>query len=56
MGQILSYMGSLQGKGEKSVRGILIANDFHPNLELAAKAVPNVSLVAYSFEFAFTER
>ena len=56
MGQILSYMGSVCDDPQRPVRGILIANDFHPKLELAARAVPNVSLVAYSIEFAFQPR
>ena len=56
MGQILSYMGSVSGEPQQSVRGILIANDFHPRLVLAAKAVPNVSLMAYSFQFSFQKR
>lgn len=56
MGQILSYMGSVGGEPQQPVRGILIANDFHPRLVLAAKAVPNVSLMAYSFQFSFQKR
>ncbi len=57
MGQILSYMGSVREEDpSQRVRGILIANDFHPKLELAAKAVPNVELVAYSFKFDFEPR
>ncbi len=56
IGQILSYMGTVSDDPTQPVRGILIANDFHPKLEFAVKAVPNVSLVAYSIEFAFQPR
>ena len=56
MGQILSYMGSVSDEPQPPVRGILIANDFHPRLVLAAKAVSNVSLTAYSFQFSFQKR
>ncbi len=56
LAQLLSYMGSKDLPVESGVRGILIANAFHPRLVIAAKAVPNVSLVAYSFQFAFDEQ
>ena len=53
MGQILSYMGSLPDDPEQPVRGILVANKFHRKLVFAAKAVSNVKLVKYSFDFKF---
>lgn len=56
MGQILSYMGSVKDDPEQPVRGILVANEFHDRLILAAKAVPNVSLVAYAINFSFQQR
>lgn len=56
IGQLLSYMGSEIGDPSRPVRGILVANDFHPRVVMAAKAVPNLSLMAYSFKFAFSER
>ena len=56
MGQILSYMGSVTDDPGQPVRGVLVANEFHDRLILAAKAVPNVSLVAYSIQFAFQRR
>ena len=56
IGQLLSYMGSVNSVSNRPVRGILVANDFHPRLVMAAKAVPNLSLVAYSFLFTFSER
>ena len=56
IGQLLSYMGSASSDSNRPVRGILVANEFHPRLVVAARAVPNFSLVAYSFQFSFTER
>ena len=53
--QLLSYMGSIDTEG-KPVRGILVAHDFHPRLVMAARAVPNISLKAYSFQFSFEDR
>ena len=56
IGQLLSYMGSTHSDSNRPIRGILVANDFHPRLVMAAKAVPNLSLMAYSFQFSFSER
>ena len=56
IGQLLSYMGSANSDSNRSVRGILVANDFHPRLVVAARAVPNLALIAYSFQFSFSER
>ena len=53
--QVLSYMGSIDAEG-RPVRGILVAHDFHERVVHAAKAVPNLSLKAYSFQFAFENR
>ncbi len=54
--QLLSYMGSDEVAPDRPVRGILIANAFHPRLVIAARAVPNVTLVSYSFQFSFQEQ
>ena len=54
--QLLSYMGSIDDDQERPIRGILVAHDFHPRLVLAARAVPNISLKAYSFQFSFEDR
>lgn len=56
IGQILSYMGSIENPKGKHVRGILVAYDFDRRLVMAAKAVPNVSLKAYSVQFTFQDR
>jgi RecB family endonuclease NucS len=50
--QLLAYM---QAVGEnETVRGILVAEDFHDRILHAVKAVPNVQLQKYSFEFSFS--
>lgn len=56
IGQLLSYMGCGNSESDRPVRGVLVANEFHPRLVMAARAVPNLSLVAYSFLFSFSER
>lgn len=56
IGQILSYMGSIESPEGKDVRGILVAYDFDERLVMAAKAVPNISLKAYSVQFTFEDR
>lgn len=54
--QIQSYMGSIEKPEGKNVRGILVAYDFDERLVMAAKAVPNISLKAYSVQFTFEDR
>ena len=57
IGQLLSYMGSENSQEpSRPVRGILVASDFDDRVVLAAKAVPNISLRAYSFQFLFSQR
>ncbi len=56
IGQILSYMGSIESPEGKDVRGILVAYDFDRRLVLATNAAPNVSLKAYSVQFTFEDR
>jgi RecB family endonuclease NucS len=51
--QLLAYMGVIGKEDQKSVRGILVAGDFHPRLVFAAQAVPNVQLRRYHFKFTF---
>ena len=52
IGQLLSYMGSVNSDSNQPVRGILVAGDFHPRLVMAARAVADITLVAYSFQFS----
>lgn len=56
IGQLLGYMGAIENPDGRPIRGILVANDFHPRAVNAAKAVPNISLKAYSFQFSFEDR
>ena len=53
--QILAYMGTVPNHDGRAVRGILVANDFHPRVQAALRAVPNVTLKAYSFKFTFQD-
>jgi RecB family endonuclease NucS len=50
--QILAYMGDLMSIG-KPVRGILVAGDFPTRTIAAARAVPNLQLRKYKFQFSF---
>ena len=54
--QLLSYMGSIENPQEKPIRGILVAYDFDNRLIMAARAIPNITLKAYSFQFVFEDR
>ena len=51
--QLAAYMGALGESGEEDVRGILVAGDFHRNIVLAARAIPDLTLRRYTFEFRF---
>jgi hypothetical protein len=51
--QVLSYMSTVAETEENPVRGMIVAGDFSERVILAAKAVPNLSLVKYSFQFSF---
>jgi RecB family endonuclease NucS len=56
VGQVLSYMGDLQGSEPKSpVRGILVASDFTPRAIAAARAVPSLELRSYAVRFSFSK-
>jgi hypothetical protein len=51
--QILAYMGAVTESDQKPVRGILVAGDFHKKVIFAARAIPNLELKKYSFQFTF---
>lgn len=51
--QVLAYMGAVADADGKPVRGILVAGDFHERVILATRAVPNLQLKKYSFQFSF---
>jgi Endonuclease NucS len=54
VGQTLAYMGDLMDQAA-SVRGILIASDFHPSALAAAKAARNIRLMRYGVRFSFAD-
>ena len=54
--QLLAYMGTIENPRGTLVRGILVAYDFTPRVVQAAKAVPGISLKAYSLQFNFQDR
>jgi len=53
--QILSYMGSIVETGDNKIRGLLVAGDFHKRVVLASRAVSNLQLKKYSFQFTFSD-
>lgn len=54
IGQILSYMAAIKKEfHSKSVKGIIVAEEFDKKLSLAITEVQNVSLVKYKVKFDF---
>ncbi len=53
--QVLSYMGAVANESPTQVRAILVAGDFHKRVILAARALPNLTLKRYSFQFTFSD-
>ena len=51
--QVLAYMGTVAEVNNQPVRGILVAGDFHKRVVLASRAVSNLELKRYSFQFKF---
>jgi hypothetical protein len=51
--QVLAYMGDLSADGAAEVRGLLIAPDFDPRAIAAARMVPALRLIRFSFSFQF---
>ena len=51
--QVLAYMGAVAETDRVPVRGILVAGDFHERVVWAARAIPNLELKKYSFQFSF---
>jgi RecB family endonuclease NucS len=52
--QVLSYMSAVEEEDGKSVRGLIVAGAFSDRIILAARAVPKLNLVTYSFQFSFS--
>lgn len=56
VGQLARYMGwIMEKKGDKNVKGIIIAAEFDKKLEYALKAVPNVEVFIYNVDFKLNE-
>lgn len=53
--QVLAYMGDLHDEAAGRIRGMLIAPDFDAKAVAAARVVPGLKLVRYSFSFAFRD-
>jgi endonuclease len=54
LGQILNSMAAIKNElGERSIRGIIIAEDFDDEIILAVKKASNVSLVKYKVKYDF---
>jgi RecB family endonuclease NucS len=53
--QVLAYMGIVTETDNQPVRGILVAGDFHKRVILASRAISNLDLKKYSFQFKFSD-
>lgn len=51
--QLLAYMGAVAEQDKTNVRGVLVAGEFHSRVVFAAKAIPNVQLRRYRYNFMF---
>ena len=51
--QVLGYMADIAAEENCDVRGYLIGSDHHPRVEAAARAVPNLQLRSYAYQFTF---
>jgi hypothetical protein len=51
--QALAYMTSVAEDESRPVRGKIVAGDFAERVVLAARAVPNLALYRYTFQFTF---
>jgi len=49
-------MGTVNENEKKPVRGILVASDFHDQVIIASKILPNVLLKEYCVNFLFKNR
>lgn len=53
--QVLAYMGTVTEADNQPVRGIIVAGDFHKRVILASRAISNLDLKRYSFQFKFSD-
>jgi len=54
--QLLAYMGVVASEYQNSVRGFLVAEDFHQKVIFGARAVPAIELWTYRFKFTFERK
>lgn len=52
--QTLAYMQAVKEEEKTEVRGIIVASGFHDKVKLAARQIPNLKLVKYSFQFNYS--
>lgn len=52
--QVLAYMSAVSDEKGSTVRGIIVAGEFDELVILASKAVPNLELRKYSYQFRFS--
>ena len=56
IGQLTRYMGWIMDKkGDKNVKGIIIAGEYDKKLQYALKAVPNIQVFIYTVDFKLSE-
>lgn len=53
LAQVLAYMEAVQQEDNAQVRGIIVARGFSERVRLAARQIPHVKLLTYSFQFNF---
>lgn len=51
--QILAYMTTIASEKNRPFRGIIVAGDYDERVVLASRAVPNLELKRYSYQFKF---
>jgi endonuclease len=54
--QLLAYLGVVASEKQDSVRGFLVAEDFHRRVVFGARAVPAIELWTYRFKFTFEKK
>ena len=57
LSDVLTYIACIKKEfpEKKSVHGIIVSEDFDPDLRIAAMAFPNITLVSYKISFEFSE-
>lgn len=53
--QVLAYMEAVKAEDKKEVRGVIVASGFAERVKLAARQIPQLKLIEYSFQFNFAK-